>query len=146
MSIIINAKSMEEYNHKINYYQANGFKVNGTTSMNHQTNLVKRNFGPIAAQILLIISLIGGISFLTEIVLDVLKLTHIIAPLNIFSLVLAVRYLQEIGYVLLMVAVIAALVIVYYYVTKPYEVTVRLSNENNINNPGFNGGNYNGGL
>lgn len=152
MGIIINANSMEEYNQKINYYQMNGFKLDSNSSAHYQTRLTKKNFGPILAHIILIVSLIGAITFLTGLVVDILSVTNMIIPLNFFSLILAIRYLQYIGFFLLIIAVIMALVIVYYYMTQPYEVLIRLNqnmnnnmnNFNNYNNMNMNRGNFNG--
>lgn len=153
MGIIVNTNSREEYNNKINYYQMNGFKVKSASSMNIQTHLEKKNFGPTWVLALLIISLIGSVVYLSELVLYPLAISDLIIKLNFFSLVLAVNYLRDIGLILLIIFVIMLILAVYYYLTKPYEVIIRLNHNNNQNmnynnmnnnyNPNF-GGNLNG--
>lgn len=153
MGIIINANSTEEYNQKINYYQIQGFKLDNSSTFNYQTRLIKKNYGPIFAHIILIVSFIGAIAFLTSLVVDCLRVTNLIIPLNMLSLILAIKYLQYLGIILLIVAIVMGLFILYYYLTKPYEVIIRLNqnlNNNNMNNMGnmnnmnMNRGNYNG--
>lgn len=152
MGIIINANNMDEYNHNINYYQMNGYKIDSNSTAHYQTRLIKKNYGPILSHIILIVSLIGSVTFLTGLVIDILRLTNLIVPLNLFSLILAIRYLQYVGIFLLILAIVMAAVIVYYYVTQPYEVLIRLNdgmnnnmnNPNNFNNMNMNRGNYNG--
>ncbi|WP_323735986.1 hypothetical protein PXD04_08865 [Methanosphaera sp. ISO3-F5] len=150
MSIIINANNMEEYNQNLNYYQMNGFKIDNSSSAQYQTRLIKKNFGPIIVHVLLLVSLIGAITFLTGLVVDVLRITDLVLPLNLFSILLAIRYLQYIGIFLIILAIIMALIIVYYYVSKPYDVLIRfnqnLNNNMNYNNNfnNINRGNLNG--
>ncbi len=153
MSIIINTNSREEYNNKINFYQMKGFKFKSSTSSNLQTHLEKKNFGPVWSHILLIISLIGILLYMTELVIYPLALTDLFIRLNLFSLLLAVRYLQYVGIILLIICIIMIIVIMYYYISKPYDVFIRLNqnnnqifNNNNNNNMNFNPnrGNFNG--
>lgn len=158
MSIIINTNSREEYNSKISFYQVNGFRIAGTTANNIQTRLIKKNFGPVWAQAILIVSLIGSIFYLSELVIYPLAFTDLFIRLNLFSLLLAIRYLQEMGFILLALFLIMVVVIIYYYLTKEHEVIVKfnpqinnqqqLNNQqqpnNNINYAHENGGNYNG--
>lgn len=152
MGIIVNTNSREEYNDKINYYQFNGFKISSSSRMNFQTTLVKKNLGPVWAHIILLVSLIGLIIYESSLVLYPLAITDIFIPLNFFSLLLAVRYLQEIGLILLIIFVIMLIIVLYYYFAKPYEILIKLNQNNNqiINNNnnvgGFNPnrGNFNG--
>ena len=134
MGIIINTNSREEYNDKINLYQMNGFKVKSASSMNLQTHLEKKNFGPVWVLILLITSLIGSLVYLTDLVLYPLAISDFFIKLNFFSLLLAVKYLQDIGVILLLIFVAMLIIAVYYYVTKPYEVIVKFNQHNNNQN------------
>jgi hypothetical protein len=152
MGIIINTISREEYNDKINYYKMNGFKVKSASSMNLQTHLEKKNIGPVWVPILLITSLIGSFVYLTDLVLYPLAISDFFIKLNFFSLVLAVKYLQDIGLILLIIFIAMILIAVYYYMSKPYEVIVKVNKQNNnqyINNSSYvnnnsERGNYNG--
>ncbi len=153
MGIIVNTNNREEYNNKITYYQMNGFKVKSASSMNLQTHLEKKNFGPSWLVVLLITSLIGSIIYLSELVLYPLAISDLFIKLNFFSLILAVEYLKYIGLLLLIIFIVMLILAVYYYLTKPYEVIIKLNQNtgqnisyNNVGND-FNpstGGNFNG--
>lgn len=144
MGIIVNTNNREEYNNKITYYQMNGFKVKSASSMNMQTHLEKKNFGPTWVLVLLVISFIGSFVYLSELVLYPLAISDLFIKLNFFSLLLAVQYLRDIGIILLIIFVIMLILAVYYYFTKPYEVVIKL-NQNNGQNVNYNntGNNYN---
>lgn len=144
MGIIVNTNNREEYNNKITYYQMNGFKVKSASSMNMQTHLEKKNFGPTWVLALLLISFIGSFVYLSELVLYPLAISDLFIKLNFFSLLLAVQYLRDIGIILLIIFVIMLILAVYYYFTKPYEVVIKL-NQNNGQNLNYNntGNNYN---
>ncbi|MBE6485991.1 MAG: hypothetical protein E7Z85_04015 [Methanosphaera stadtmanae] len=153
MGIIINTNSREEYNDKINYYKMNGFKVKSASSMNLQTHLEKKNIGPSWVPILLITSLIGSFVYLTDLVLYPLAISDFFIKLNFFSLVLAVKYLQDMGLILLIIFIAMILIAVYYYMYKPYEVIVKVNKQNNnqyiknnsnVNDYNPNRGNFNG--
>ncbi len=151
MGIIVNTNTREEYNDRINYYQMNGFKIKSASSMNFQTHLEKKNFGPSWLLILLITSLIGSIVYLTDLVVYPLAISDFFIKLNIFSLLLAVQYLQYIGIILLIMFVIMLILTVYYLTSKPYEVIVKLNsnmtqniNNNVVNDFNPNRGNFNG--
>lgn len=153
MSIIVNTINREEYNNKINYYKANGFKVKSASSMNIQTHLEKKNFGPSWVVALLITSLIGSIIYLSELVLYPLAISDLFIKLNFFSLVLATQYLRDFGLILLILFVVMLILSIYYYLAKPYEIIIRLNQNTNQNvnyngmNSSFNpngGGNFNG--
>lgn len=153
MGIIVNTNNREEYNSKIDYYKMNGFKVKSASSMNIQTHLEKKNFGPSWVLVLLITSLIGALVYLSELVLYPLAISDLFIKLNFFSLVLAMRYLRDFGLILLILFVVMLILSIYYYISKPYEVIIRLNHSNNQNinynnmNNNFNpngGGNLNG--
>lgn len=134
MSIIINTNSREEYNNKINLYQMNGFKVKSASSMNLQTHLEKKNIGPSWVPILLITSLIGSFVYLTDLVLYPLAIGDFFIKLNFFSLILAVKYLHDIGIILLIIFIVMLIIALYFYLNKPYEVIVKVNQQNNYQN------------
>lgn len=140
MGIIINTNSREEYNEKINLYKMNGFKVKSASSMNLQTHLEKKNFGPFWVPILLITSFIGSIVYLSDLVIYPLSISDFFIKLNFFSLILAVKYLQDIGIILLIIFIAMLALAIYYYMTKPYEVIVKFNQHNN--NQNINNNNY----
>lgn len=152
--MIVNTNSREEYNNKINYYQVNGFDIASSTTSNLQTRLVKKNIGPAWIQVLLILSLIASILYLTELVMYPLAISDLFIKLNLFSLLLAISYLQYVGILFLIIFVAMLILTVYYYFTKPYEVLVKLNmvdngqqminGNGNYNNYNQNGGNYYG--
>lgn len=140
MGIIINTNSREEYNDKINLYKMNGFKVKSASSMNLQTHLEKKNIGPAWVPILLLTSLIGAIVYLSDLVIYPLAISDFFIKLNFFSLVLAVKYLQDIGIILLIIFIVMLIIAIYYYMSKPYEVIVKVNQQNN--NQNINNNNY----
>lgn len=149
MALSVNTYSNEEYNQKINYYQSNGFKITSNSRTNTQTNLEKKNYGPIVIHIMLIVSMVSSIVFLSDMVMNCLSFANIFVKLNLLSLVVAVRYLQNIGLMLLIFSVVLALIIIYYYMTQPYVVIVYLNSANyqteyNTYDYNANGGGYNG--
>ena len=117
--------------------------------MNHQTRLAKKNFGPAWAHVILFMSLIASLLYLTELVIYPLAITDLFIRLNLFSLILAIRYMQYFGFLFIILFVIMLIVVLYYYLATPYEVLVTFNpnSQQTMNNNTFNNqnrGNFNG--
>ena len=145
MGIIVNTSTPDEYNEKIGYYRMNGFIIEDSSINKYQTRLSKKNYGPVILHILLIVSLIGFVVYCSQLALYTLSFANMFIPLSFFSLLISIKYLQDIGIILLIVFIVAIVMVLYYYFAKPYEVLVRLNtnnlNMNNRNNFNPNGGN-----
>ena len=115
MGIIVNANTPDEYKEKIDYYRMNGFIIENSSINNYQTRLSKKNYGPVILHVLMIVSLIGFVVYCSQLALYALSFANKFIPLSFFSLLISIKYLQDIGIILLIVFIASMVVVFYYY-------------------------------